>query len=166
MCWVWENSERLSGLGTILAFFVAAFALWAQRKHNRLSVRPLAAVTCNDLEGKIAVTLNNNGTGPLIIDTFRIFRRGEVVGDSLYTQLPDWMTFRWYVGNVDGRSIAVGKSIELLIYDDPSETFQEQVRSTLSGLEIRVTYRDIYKKMQPPYTRPLKWFGEKRPRKG
>lgn len=166
MCWLWENADRLSGVGAILAFIVAVFALWAQRKHNRLSVRPLAAVTCNDLKDEIIVTLTNNGTGPLIINKLRIVRDGKVLGDALYLQLPGWMTFRWYVGPVDGRSIAVGKSIDLLIYDDLSDAFREEARAILSGLEVQVNYSDIYKKRQPVYARSLKWLGEKKPRKG
>lgn len=166
MCWLWENADRLSGVGAILAFIVALFALWAQRKHNRLSVRPLAAIICNDLEGKIIVTLVNNGTGPLIVSTLRIARDGKVLSDALYRQLPDWMTFRWYVGNIDGRSIAVGKSIDLLVYDHLSDAFRDQVRSTLADLVVQVHYTDIYNNEQPFYQRSLKWLGEKRPQKG
>jgi hypothetical protein len=166
MCWLWENADRLSGVGAILAFIVAVFALGAQRKHNRLSVRPLASVTCNDVDDKIIVTLANNGTGPLLVNTLRVIRDGKVIGDALHKQLPTWMTFRWYVGVIDGRSIAVGKSIDLLIFDDPSVQFQEDVRSTLSNLDIQVSYSDIYNYMQPVYVRSLGWLGEKRQRKG
>lgn len=166
MCWLWENADRLSGVGAILAFIVAVFALRAQRKHNRLSVRPLASVTCNDVDDKIIVTLANNGTGPLLVKTLRVIRDGEVIGDALHKQFPTWMTFRWYVGAIDGRSIAVGKSIDLLIFDDPSVQFQEDVRSTLSNLDVQVSYSDIYNYMQPVYVRSLGWLGEKRQRKG
>lgn len=166
MYWLWQNADRLSGVGAILAFIVAVLALWAQRKHNRLSVRPLAAVTCNDLHDKIIVTLTNNGTGPLIVSTLRVSRNGEVLGDALYRQLPDWMKFRWYVGTIDGRSIAVGRSIDLLIYDDPSDVFRDQVRSALADLVVQVHYTDIYNIEQPVHERSLAWLGEKRPQKG
>lgn len=166
MCWLWENADRLSGVGAILAFIVAVFALGAQRKHNRLSVRPLASVTCNDVDDRIVVTLANNGTGPLLVKTLRVIRDEKVIGDALHKQFPTWMTFRWYVGKIDGRSIAVGKSIDLLIFDDPSVQLQEDVRSTLSSLHIQVSYSDIYNYMQPVYVRSLGWLGEKRQRKG
>lgn len=166
MCWLWENADRLSGVGAMLAFIVAVLALWAQRKHNRLSVRPLAAVTCNDLEDKIIVTLANNGTGPLIVSKLRVVRNGVVLGDALYRQIPDWMKFRWYVGPIDGRSIAVGKGIDLIIYDDPSVAFRDQVRNALADLVVQVHYTDIYNNEQPVHERPLTWLGEKRPRKG
>lgn len=166
MCWLWDNADRLSGVGAILAFIVAVFALWAQRKHNRLSVRPLAAVTCSDLEDRIIVTLVNNGTGPLVVEKLRIVRDREIMGDALYLELPDWMTFRWYVGNIDGRSIGVGKSIKLLVYDHPSDEFRAQVRRTLADLVVQVHYNDIYNNAQPVYERSLKWLADRRPKKG
>ncbi|MGF6420056.1 hypothetical protein ABH900_003573 [Stenotrophomonas sp. AN71] len=149
-----------------LAVLVAVLTWKAQEAHNKLSVRPLAAVVCNDLNGRIVVTLANHGTGPLVIETLRVWKNGVEVGDTLYEQCDDWLQLEWFVGNVDQRSIPVEGKISLLRYKGISSSNKEHLRHILSELEIRVTYRDIYKELQPIYSRKLDWFARERRKKG
>ncbi|WP_343649461.1 hypothetical protein [Stenotrophomonas sp.] len=148
------------------AVLVAVLTWKAQETHNKLSVRPLAAVVCNDLNGRIVVTLANHGTGPLVIETLRVWRDGVEVGDSLYEQCDDWLQLEWFVGSVDQRSIPVEGKISLLRYTGMSNSNREHLRGLLSQLEIRVSYRDIYNELQPVYKRRLDWFARDRRRKG
>ncbi|MEN5204497.1 hypothetical protein ABE473_08565 [Stenotrophomonas sp. TWI700] len=141
-----------------VAVFVAVLAWRSQQRHDKLSVRPLAAILHNDLNRRIVVTLANHGTGPLIIETLRIVSEGKEVGKSLRERCDDWLRLEWFVGAVDGRSIPVGGDIDLLIYSDESISDREHLRGLLSVLEIHVVYRDIYNELQEPYKRSLDWF--------
>ncbi|WP_146038155.1 hypothetical protein [Stenotrophomonas pavanii] len=141
-----------------LAVLVALITWRGQANHNKLSVRPLAAVLHNDLNRRIVVTLANHGTGPLLIDKLRVLSKGGIVGKSLYEQCDEWLRLDWFVGPVDGRSIPVEGKIDLLIYTDESESDREHLRALLADLEIEVVYRDIYGELQPTYSRRLDWF--------
>lgn len=149
-----------------LAVLVALITWRGQANHNKLSVRPLAAVLHNDLNRRIVVTLANHGTGPMIVETLRVVRHGKVVADSLYELCDDWLPLEWFVGSVDGRSIPVEGEIQLLRYVDESASDREHLRGLLSELEIHVVYRDIYKEVQPTYCRRLDWFSREGRRKG
>ena len=56
------------------------------RKHNILSVKPLPDILTSNYENRLAVTLENNGTGPLIIKDFRAF-----IDDRSRSNIIDWM---------------------------------------------------------------------------
>jgi hypothetical protein len=57
----------LALLVSVISVFISIWAMRAQRKHNELSVRPLAEVTVADYENSLRVKLRNNGTGPMIV---------------------------------------------------------------------------------------------------
>src|SRR2546430_4757052 len=63
-----------SAAAAFLALLVSAISVgisvWAvrtQRKHNELSVRPLAEITVADHESSVRVKLRNHGIGPMIV---------------------------------------------------------------------------------------------------
>jgi hypothetical protein len=135
-----------AGAISLIALGVALWTALLQRQHNRLSVRPLAQILVRDLRGHIRVKLYNNGTGALI------------------SAMPDGGEWGFFVGNVDGRSIRPGASINLLDlkYDESSKPeleFSRQVRTALQHLTVSVKYGDIYGKKMPVYEKALDWFG-------
>lgn len=73
-----DASNALAAVASAVAAFlsavVAGFSLWVarstlkhQRKHNVMSLRPVAEVTVGDWEETLRVTLRNNGAGPLAV---------------------------------------------------------------------------------------------------
>ena len=52
---------------SIASIIIGFWGLWIQRKHNILSVKPIAAIGINDIANQIEITVVNNGTGPLIV---------------------------------------------------------------------------------------------------
>jgi hypothetical protein len=117
-----------------------------------------------DLRGHIRVKLYNNGTGPLIIKKLRVHKPGVKPYDALISAMPDGGEWGFFVGNVDGRSIRPGASINLLDlkYDESSKPeleFSRQVRTALQHLTVSVKYGDIYGKKMPVYEKALDWFG-------
>jgi len=51
---------------SIVGLVIALITYFSSRKHNRLSVKPIAYILPQDYEDKICVVLQNKGTGPLI----------------------------------------------------------------------------------------------------
>ncbi len=51
----------------VIALIFTAISLQVQRKHNKLSVKPIAIISAGDYQDELAVHVQNKGTGPLII---------------------------------------------------------------------------------------------------
>src|SRR5437588_8055 len=82
-----------SAAAAFLALLVSAISIgisvWAarsQRRHNELSVRPLAEVTVADYESSLRVKLRNNGTGPMIVTKIEVSN-----GSSAKHCIVEWM---------------------------------------------------------------------------
>ncbi|MEN5239423.1 MULTISPECIES: hypothetical protein [Pseudomonas] len=154
-------------VAAIIAFFallIAVVTAFAQMRHNKLSVRPLAEVEYRDMVNHIRVCLKNNGVGPLIVSSLRVERGGEVIGTSLIECMPESLS-KWYffVGSIDGRSLSSGGEFCLLElkYDNnvPHQVvYADNVRVALKDLVIRVDYMNIYNDSMPAHYKSLSWF--------
>jgi hypothetical protein len=152
---------------SVLSLGFTIWAQWAQRKHMRLLVRPVAAIPVADFESRVAVWLANKGLGPMRITALTVKdERGEVHSDIL-SHMPDlprdvyWTNFH---GNVDGALLEAGKRLELLILEGDVKsasfrTARNAVRSRLSELTVRVEYQDLYERKMLPEEKTLSWFG-------
>lgn len=150
---------------SLISLYVSHATLKHQRKHNVLSVRPIAFLSLGDYEDSVYVKLQNNGTGPLII------KRLVVVGaqdpnapliDAMPQLLPK-ATWSGFVGSIEDRSITPGGELKLidLSSTSPNGHFllsRDQVREALGKLELVVEFTDIYGSKLPRYSRSLKWF--------
>lgn len=158
-----DNGNGLSGVGAMLACMVAAVTLWAQRKHNKLSVRPLPEIKLRDLDTGPVVTLANHGTGPMIVCQFWVSKNNRIIGDALIDHMPSHLTdWKWFVSSINGRSIPAGGLIELLNYKaDPDQEGDDVacVREFLAPLTLHVVYKDVYDSGEWFYSRSLDWFG-------
>ncbi|WP_421552635.1 hypothetical protein [Pseudomonas yamanorum] len=149
----------------LLAFFTSIWSAMTQRKHNRLSVRPLPEVQLRDMDGHIRIQLRNNGTGPLIIDTFRVGSGENKGGKTLIELMPqNESNWTFFVHNIDGRSIRPNGEIILLEleYDHNNGAelaFANSTRAILCKLEIVVNYKSVYNDKLPQYDKSLSWFG-------
>jgi hypothetical protein len=162
-----------SAAAAILALFVSAISVgisvWAvrsERKHNALSVRPLAEITVADYEDCVRVKLRNHGTGPMLVKAVTVSD-----GKDAKPSLVDWMPplkkgrlWNGYAGNVAGRALSPGSEIVLLELEEyeREEGFavcRDAVRKALTPLTVNVEYTDIYNTVMPPYQKALTWFG-------
>lgn len=162
-----------SAAAAFLALFVSCVSVWisvssarSQRRHNELSVRPLAEVTVADYENSLRVKLRNNGTGPMIVLTVTV-SNGSSAQESLIEWMPDlpqgrpWNNFSHALRR---RTLQAGAEIillELTEYEDESDFSEcrDQVRSALAPLTVNVEYTDIYDTVMRPCRKPLSWFG-------
>jgi hypothetical protein len=169
------HPEEVSAVAEACAVFVAllsmvltVWTLWLQRRHNFLSVMPIASLQIGDYEDCISVDVGNGGVGPLIVDSF-VVSDSEAEKDDVISWMPVlpeglyWATFR---DGIDGLCIPVGERVHMLRLrgDTTSEVFRQardEVRRALSALTITLTYRDVYGRKMPPITRDLSWFGRR-----
>jgi len=154
----------------IVSVVTVAISAWSglvNRKHMRLSVRPVAAIPVADFENRLGVWLSNKGLGPLRIKALTIRdAAGRVHSDllSFMPQLPNGVDWANFHGNADGGFIEAGKRLELLLLEGDAEDLifgyaRDSVRTALAKLTIRVEYEDLYGKLMPPEERSLSWFG-------
>jgi hypothetical protein len=162
-----------SAAAAFLALFVSGFYVWisvwsarTQRKHNELSVRPLAEVTVADYENSLRIKLRNNGTGPMIITAVTI-SDGTTTKDCLIDWMPNlpggrlWNNFTHALHH---RTLQSGAEIVLLelTEHDGERNFskcRDLVRKALAPLTVNVEYTDIYESLMRPCRKPLSWFG-------
>lgn len=155
-------------LALVVSCISIGISVWTariQRKHNELSVRPLAEVTVADYENSIRVKLRNNGSGPMIVTAIAV-SDGKKSFSSVLEWMPPlprgrlWNTFTHALQN---RSLQPGGEIiliELTEYDGELgfSKCRKLVREALAPLTINVQYTDIYNSLLPSCKKPLSWF--------
>lgn len=174
-----DASNALAAVASAVAAFlsaaVAGFSLWVarstlkhQRKHNVMSLRPIAEVTVGDWEETLRVTLRNNGAGPLAV-TRLVAGNGAEVRSSILDwmpDLPDGIYWSNFAGKIDGRSLSPDRAIVLLeLHGDATDgvfaAFRDEVRAALHPLTVNVEYTDVYESSLRPHRKSLEWFGRR-----
>lgn len=170
--WVSENKDvvqAFTGLFAVIIGFVSILltflTLRANRKHNRLSVKPIADVSASDFEDKLLLTLTNKGSGPLIIKRFQAVNDGTAKNNVIdwMPALPPNLAWSNFVKNIEGCALRPSESIPLIDFSlDPrlpeQRKARDSIRQALSILTVEVEYSDIY---DNPFKLPpqsLSWF--------
>ena len=149
-----------------VALIFAAITLQVQRKHNRLSVKPIAIITIADYMDRLSVYLRNEGNGPLIIKDLSFTddkgRKEKAIIDYFGTEFEGvvWSTF---TGDIDGWAILPSEKINLIefIGESTDKNFivvREKVRKVLAPIKVELIYQDIYENEMPPKSRALDFF--------
>jgi hypothetical protein len=156
----------LALLVSAISVGISVWAVKSQRKHNELSVRPLAEITVGDYEHSLRVKLRNHGTGPMIVTAVTV-SDGAHSKPTVLGWMPDLPSERpWtnFTDEVRDRTLAPGSELvllELTEYDE-EEGFaacRDLVRAALAPLTVNVEYTDIYNNVMPPRRKDLSWFG-------
>jgi len=153
---------------SFISICISLAALSYQRKHNQLSVRPLAYIVIGDYEDRIFVKLTNNGTGPMIVKSIRVINApnpSDPLINAMPRLQPNVYWTNWVEDFVD-RSLRPGGEIVLVDLSSESSESEDQfalsrdlVRHALCELEVHVEYTDIYGSTLPIATRGLEFFG-------
>lgn len=160
----------IAGCALVVSVISLGFTLWAQfaqRKHMRLSVRPVAAISVADFENRVAVWLVNKGLGPMRIRILTVRDAAGTVHSDLLSHMPSlssgvvWTNF---YGRADGAFLQAGKRLDLLLLEgDPDDrafsVARDSIRKALSNLTVHVEYEDFYGKVMSSEKRTLSWFG-------
>lgn len=144
---------------SILAVAVAGLSLWYtnkglsdQRRHNRLTVKPIPFVACADYEDLIRVKVRNDGTGPMIVRDISARKPGcEPEFNDLVSYMPElpsgmaWSNFSsGYVRSIPVGSELILVELKLDHAQSAQAAFRDLCRASLSQLEISVEYTDVY----------------------
>jgi hypothetical protein len=169
--WMAANKDLITSWTAILAILtsvtIAAINMTMQRRHNRKSVLPIGHVSVGDYNNQIFVRLWNYGVGPMIIKRVVVAREGEQKKPSIIgfmPKLPDDFPWSTFVGDISNRVIPGNDNIPLILLegDEKNRDFvavRQMVREILSGLTIKVEYKNVYGENMPPAVRNLDWFG-------
>jgi hypothetical protein len=137
-----------------------------QKKHNRNAVKPIANISISDYENKVAVEIQNNGTGPLIIKSFRAYTDQENKNNliDLMPDLPPGIVWTTFFSNLTGFAITPSKTLNLLELSVDHKSIKESnvrddIRRKLALITVELVYEDIYGKEMPIKERSLDWFG-------
>lgn len=145
------TGETLSAISSICAVLVSivsiVFTVYYSKKqneHNRNSVRPISAIMVKDYENLISVSIENVGTGPLLITNLRI-QKAHLTEKDLISLMPNidqnWRTFS---SSIDGWTIPVGGKVTLLELQPQNDSVKAQIRKELSNCTVYLDYTDIY----------------------
>ncbi|NHR06798.1 hypothetical protein HA052_16540 [Chromobacterium haemolyticum] len=151
---------------SIISVGISVWAIHSERKHNTLSVRPLAEITVADYEDCLRVKLRNHGIGPMLITAVSVCDN-----KSCKPSLVEWMPqlprdHPWtnFASNTAGRALPPGGEIillELVEHEGESgfASCRKLIREALATLTVHVEYTDIYNTLMPEHSKPLSWFG-------
>ncbi len=165
-----SNSTNWTEIATVITAFsailLATFEGFQIRKHNRLSVKPKLSTFQQINSGALesAVTLDNNGVGPAVINQFTVLLDDQkMVGDSAYEligvalskifRLPS-ENFKFLETGSLAKSYFMPANSKTTIFSvkiDPSSNIkEEEFLQGLRRLNLIVEYSDIYNAQQPP----------------
>jgi len=155
----------LSLVLSLTAIIFTAVSIFLQKRHNRNAVKPIANIAISDYEDKLSVQIQNNGTGPLIVKSFRAFNEEENQNNliDLMPELPPGLAWTTFFSNLTGFAITPSKNLNLLeLRVDPTSIDESNVRDAirrrLSNITVELIYEDIYGKEMPIKTKSLDWF--------
>ena len=137
----------------VVAIVMSLVSLWRQRRHDKLTYKPIPSIIKYNYNDRIIIRLWNKGAGPLFIKSFDV--EGK---DSLIALMPAEtrkLTYAEYIDQLPGRIIVPGENINLLEFkvreDDERYSPEDYlktlkvIKQTLHKKSIHLVYTNIYK---------------------
>jgi hypothetical protein len=160
-------SENMEAIVSICALVVAYITFTSSKKHNYLSVKPIAYILPQDYEDKICVILQNKGTGPLITKSIK-FVNDETKVEKKY--LIDFMpnlkdNRKWSNFSKAEKYILTPNEDKILLEysltenDTSYEENKLEIRKALKDIKIIITYSGVYNEEIDTLNFKLKWYG-------
>lgn len=156
---------------SVTSVLIAVLALRQQRRHDELSVRPIAEITGDNYEAHLVVRLSNYGTGPLVVRRVRVTSAKTEEAPSLYDcmqDVPEPACITYWAINLTGRAVPPGAEVILIRVEGPNAESErptkaliaalDRAREDLSETKIEVHYADIYGNEMPVYSKKLSLF--------
>tara|TARA_Y100000815_G_C13321810_1_gene492583 strand:+ start:1368 stop:1904 length:537 start_codon:yes stop_codon:yes gene_type:complete len=156
----------ISFISLLLSIITSIF----NRKNNRLGVRPLAYIYPPDFENRIAVILQNKGTGPLITKKIRFANENGVSKKYLLDLLPILGQGYYWSDYSKASKIVLRPSEEKVLLEFKGDHLnsgfirnRDLIRKELSKIEIEIHYTSIFNECRPFKLKyKLSWFGRKK----
>ncbi|GEO23972.1 hypothetical protein [Cyclobacterium qasimii] len=140
------------------------------RRNNRLGVRPLAYIYPPDYEDRIAVIIQNKGTGPMITRTIKFTNENGTSKCNLIDFMPELEEGYYWADYSKASKIVLRPSEEKILIelkgDHMDEGFirhREEIRRALSTIEVEIKYVSIFNEWCPFKLKyKLTWFERKK----
>ena len=145
---------------SLLALLATFYQLHLQRIHNEKSLKPLAQIDFVDRD-KLAVHIQNNGVGPLIVNKLTFFK-----DEKTFHSIKDCLTIdpksyqHILITDTAKKVIMAGTYFEIFstIFDEEDTIeFKDKVRRGLASITLIVEGKDIYDN-NVTVERKLDWF--------
>jgi len=144
-----DPQNLITSVAVILSFLSTLLALWAvflQREHNRISVKPLPDIVFGDYENEIKVGIHNHGLGPMILVNVEILKNQAVIANNVIDLMPDQprgISWEDFVQLLKDRVLAPGEEKMLVKLSGNSENktfvkFRNKVREELAPLTVKI----------------------------
>lgn len=151
----------------ICACIVAYITYSSSKKHNYLSVKPIAYILPQDYENKICVIFQNKGTGPLITKSVK-FINDKTKVEKKY--LIDFMPVlvkeqKWNNFSKSQKYILTPNEDKVLLEfskTKKSKSFKKNkllIRNALKDIRVVITYSGVYDENVETLDFKLKWYG-------
>lgn len=155
---------------SLLSLLLSVVTSFQNRKNSRLAVRPLAFILPPDYEERIAVILQNKGTGPLITKSISFCRGEDEVKRSLIDFMPNLEDGLYWTTFSKASKIILAPAEEKILLEfkgDPSDSQfvrqRDEIRRALSSIEVNLTYTSIFNEYCPfKLNYKLSWFARKK----
>ena len=136
---------------SIISLVLAIISALQNRKNNRLGVRPLAYILPPDYEDRIAVIIQNKGTGPLISKKIKFIGENNTEKNYLIDYMPPLQKEYYWSTFTKSSKIVLRPSEEKVLLEfkgdinDPKFIEQRnEIRKALSKIEIKIEYVSIF----------------------
>jgi hypothetical protein len=145
-------AENMEAILSICALIVAYITYYSSRKHNYLSVKPIAYILPKDYEDHVCVILQNKGTGPLITKSIK-FINDETKEEKKYLIdfVPALKNGEKYSNfSKANKYILTPNEDKILLeytFRKDSKSFEENkriIRKALKDIRIVITYTGVY----------------------
>lgn len=151
---------------SISALFIAVFTFYQSKKHNYLSVKPIANILPQDYEDKICVILQNKGVGPLITKSIKFKNKYTNIEKSyLIDFMPDLTeNYSWSNFSKASKYILTPNEDKILLeftspnIDNGFEKNRTVIRQALKDIKIIIEYTGIYNEKVETLEYELKWY--------
>jgi len=159
--------ENMEAIVAICALIVAYITYNSSKKHNFLSVKPIAYILPKDYEDSVCIILQNKGTGPLITKSIK-FINDETKEEKKY--LIDFIpnlknNAKWSNFSKSQKYILSPNEDKILLeytLHEKSQSFEENkliIRNALKDIRVVITYSGVYNEKEETLDFKLKWYG-------
>jgi hypothetical protein len=148
-----DASTVIAICGVVIAvasLMVSADAVWATRKHNRLSVKPLLGLTTTFTRGTTAgLGLTNSGLGPAKIIGSRLTFNGKQLGEFNKANVDEFrrdLNPRPHAATLGGQPFLHTDYQQFLLWVDPYDPSEHgEFRQLIEEqLRLEIRYESIY----------------------
>jgi hypothetical protein len=152
-----DAATIVAGVSVVIALAALGVSVWEgveNRRHSRLSVRPLLRIDCMGMrQPPISITLINSGVGPAIVKSFEVRVDGKPVDSSNLHPMDEALIkvgltaekYIYFTPWLD-EAISPGERLEILKFPNaeiPLAT-ANHIRAVLPRLRVHVRYCSIY----------------------